>query len=136
VGRRGAAPPRRHRRDQLLLLRLRPDHANPAGSTGAPGPIVLETVLDRMWWPFAAAGLARTIASRKARRFSSSCSTVNDFLPAAACTMPLLSTRNSILPAFNSLTARATSIVTVPAFGLGMRPRGPSTLPRGPSWPI
>ena len=28
------------------------------------------------------------------------------------------------------------SIVTVPALGFGIRPRGPSTLPNGASWPI
>src|SRR6266571_1948019 len=47
--------------------------------------------------------------------FCSSASTANDFFPTAAWTMPLLSTRNSILPAFSSFTARATSIVTEPA---------------------
>src|SRR5205809_643696 len=76
------------------------------------------------------------MASMKARRFSSSASTANDFLPVGACTMPLLSTRNSIFPAFSSLTARATSMVTVPALGLGMSPRGPNTLPSGPSCPM
>ena len=45
---------------------------------------------------------------------------------------PVLSTRYSTLPAFVSLTAVATSNVTVPVFGFGIRPRGPSTLP---SWP-
>ena len=50
--------------------------------------------------------------------------------------MPLLSTRNSILPAFSSLTALATSSVTVPALGLGINPRGPSTFPSAPSCPI
>src|SRR6266496_4404465 len=72
----------------------------------------------------------------KARTFCSSASGLNDFFPTAACTIPLLSTRNSIFPPFNSLPARATSIVTVPALGLGIRPRGPSTFPRGPSWPM
>ena len=28
------------------------------------------------------------------------------------------------------------SVVTVPVFGLGMRPRGPSTLPSRPTWPM
>jgi hypothetical protein len=40
-----------------------------------------------------------------------------------------LSTRNSILPPLMSVTALATSMVTVPVFGFGMRPRGPRTLP-------
>ena len=84
----------------------------------------------------AAAGFARTTASMKAWRFWSSASGANDRFPIGACTIPLLSTRNSIFPALSSLTALATSIVTVPALGFGIRPRGPSTLPSGPSWPI
>jgi len=102
----------------------------------AAGPIVDDNAMDRMYWPFAAAGLARTIASRNACRFSVSASAVKDFFPIGAWTIPLLSTRNSILPALSSFTALATSIVTVPAFGFGIRPRGPSTFPSGPSWPI
>src|SRR5229473_433026 len=51
----------------------------------------------------------------------------------AQCTIPALSTRNSTLPAFTSLIALATSKVTVPVFGLGIRPRGPSTLPSFPA---
>ncbi len=38
--------------------------------------------------------------------------------------MPVLSTRNSTLPALISLTAFAMSAVTVPVFGFGIRPRG------------
>src|SRR5881397_2324172 len=90
----------------------------------AAGPIVDDNAMDRMYWPFAAAGLARTIASRNACRFSVSASAAKDFFPTGACTIPLLSTRNSILPALSSFTALATSIVTVPAFGFGIRPRG------------
>ena len=37
------------------------------------------------------------------------------------------------LPALISFTALATSKVTVPVLGLGIRPRGPSTLPRRPA---
>src|SRR5947199_3932556 len=47
--------------------------------------------------------------------------------------IPVLSTRNSTLPALTSLTALATSIVTVPVLGFGIRPRGPRTLPRRPT---
>ena len=36
----------------------------------------------------------------------------------------VLSSLYSILPALASVTARATSGVTVPAFGFGIRPRG------------
>ena len=50
--------------------------------------------------------------------------------------MLALSRRYSILPALISCTAFVTSIVTVPALGLGMRPLGPRTLPRRPTTPI
>mmetsp|Transcript_6947 Transcript_6947/g.28280 ORF Transcript_6947/g.28280 Transcript_6947/m.28280 type:complete len:228 (-) Transcript_6947:181-864(-) len=43
--------------------------------------------------------------------------------------MPCLSARNSTLPPLNSPTAVATSGVTVPALGLGMRPLGPRARP-------
>src|SRR5436190_1236843 len=39
---------RRQRRHDLLLLRLGADHTYVAGSSGTPGPIVLETVTERM----------------------------------------------------------------------------------------
>src|SRR6266540_5424195 len=68
----------------------------------------------------------------KAWRLSASCVAANDFLPIGAWTMPLLSTRNSILPAFSSFTAFVTSIVTVPALGFGISPRGPRILPSAP----
>ena len=47
-----------------------------------------------------------------------------------------LSTRNSILPPLMSVTALAVSMVTVPVFGFGMRPRGPRTFPSRPTLPI
>ena len=47
--------------------------------------------------------------------------------------MFVLSSLYSILPAFKSWTALATSIVTVPALGLGIKPFGPSTRPRRPT---
>ena len=52
------------------------------------------------------------------------------------CRFECLSTRNSILPPLMSVTALATSGVTVPVFGFGIRPRGPSTRPRRPTLPI
>ena len=58
-------------------------------------------------------------------RLSASCSSEKDTFPIGACTLPVLSTRNSILPALISLTARPISNVTVPAFGVGIKPRGP-----------
>ena len=50
--------------------------------------------------------------------------------------IPVLSTLKSILPAFTSFTAFATSIVTVPVLGFGIKPLGPKTLPKGPNLPI
>src|SRR5215510_3246289 len=47
--------------------------------------------------------------------------------------MPAFSTRNSTAPPFASPTAFFTSMVTVPTFGFGISPRGPSTLPRRPT---
>ena len=47
--------------------------------------------------------------------------------------MLVLSRRYSTLPALASCTAPATLGVTVPALGEGMRPLGPSTLPRRPT---
>src|SRR6185312_10366806 len=41
------------------------------------------------------------------------------------CRLECLSTRKVILPPLISLIALVTSMVTVPVFGLGMRPRGP-----------
>ena len=52
------------------------------------------------------------------------------------CRLAWRSTRNSILPPLMSVTALATSGVTVPVFGFGIRPRGPSTRPRRPTLPI
>src|SRR6516164_5235852 len=52
------------------------------------------------------------------------------------CRLPCRSTRNSILPPLISDTALATSGVTVPVLGLGIRPRGPSTRPSRPTLPI
>src|SRR4051812_24063698 len=52
------------------------------------------------------------------------------------CRLACRSTRNSILPPLMSVTALTTSGVTVPVFGLGIRPRGPRTRPRRPTLPI
>ena len=49
-------------------------------------------------------------------------------LPTPAWTIPAFSTRNSTAPPLASSTALATSMVTVPTFGFGIRPRGPEHL--------
>ena len=82
--------------------------------------------------PFAPAGLARVSASISAPRFSCSASTVNDARPIVHCTMPPLSVRYCTWPALAFFTAVATSAVTVPTRGFGIRPRGPRIWP---SWP-
>ena len=98
-----------------------------------PGPIVDDRLMVRTYLPLAALGLALSTAPISASAFSLSWSTPNESLPTGTCRIPVLSTRNSTLPALISCTARATSTATVPAFGFGIRPRGPSTLPRRPT---
>src|SRR5688500_11065200 len=104
-----------------------------AVSIATPGPIVEDTVTDLRYLPLAAGGLARTTLLTSACALATRFSVVNDILPTGACTMPVLSTRNSTLPALISLIACATLGVTVPVFGFGIRPGGPSTLPRRPT---
>ena len=98
-----------------------------------PGPIVDDSVTLLRYLPFAAAGLAFTMLSTSACVLAISDSAANEIFPTGAWMMPVLSTRNSTLPALISLTAFAISNVTVPVFGFGIRPRGPSTLPRRPT---
>ena len=83
--------------------------------------------------PLAAEGFARTMLSSSAEAFSIRFWAGNETLPTGACTMPVLSTRNSTLPALISVTACATFGVTVPVLGFGIRPRGPRTLPSLPT---
>src|SRR6185436_17995936 len=102
------------------------------GSTLTPTPIVLDTESFFRKIPFVAAGLALFRASTSAARFSRSCSGVNEARPIVHCTTPALSARNCTWPALAFFTAPATSGVTVPTFGFGIRPRGPRIWP---SWP-
>ena len=104
-----------------------------AVSMATPGPIVEDTVTDLRYLPLAADGFAFTTLSTSAWALSMRFCAGNDIFPTGACTMPVLSTRNSTLPALISLIACATFGVTVPVFGFGIRPRGPSTLPRRPT---
>src|ERR1017187_4101383 len=83
--------------------------------------------------PFATAGFALMTAVIRLAAFSISFSAAKLIFPTGAWMMPVLSTRNSTLPALISLIALATSTVTVPVLGLGIRPRGPSTLPSLPT---
>src|ERR1017187_6722257 len=86
-----------------------------------------------MYLPLAAEGLARTMDEMTVVAFSTSFSGGKLSLPTGTCTRLVLSARNSTLPALISLTAEATSRVTVPVLGFGIRPLGPSTLPRRPT---
>src|SRR5437763_16896949 len=98
-----------------------------------PGLIVEQRVVLRTYLPLATAGLALMTAVIRLDAFSTSLSESKLILPTGAWMMPVLSTRNSTFPALISLMALATSTVTVPVFGLGIRPRGPSTLPSLPT---
>src|SRR5262245_25846654 len=93
-----------------------------------------ETLL--IYVPLEPAGFALATASTNALMFSTRAFSVKLALPTPACTMPAFSTRNSTEPPLAPLTAPLTSMVTVPTRGFGMRPRGPSTLPRRPTRPI
>src|SRR6266498_5351242 len=104
-----------------------------AVSIVTPGPIVEEIETVRKYFPLAAGGLALCTARMKTAAFSSSLARSKEVLPMEAWMIDVLSTRNSTLPALISRTALPTSTVTVPAFGFGIRPFGPRTLPSLPT---
>src|SRR6266540_890380 len=110
--------------------------ASSATSTLMPGPMVVLTVTFFTYRPFAVCGFALKMISMMTLKLALSLSGSNDAFPNGTWTIPAFSTRNSTLPAFCSFTARAMSIDTVPTFGFGISPRGPSTLPRRPTTPI
>ena len=76
---------------------------------------------------------AQDLVEHGARSSRPAPSASKETLPMPTCAMPNLSARYSTLPALSSLTTRPTSIVTVPSFGFGMRPRVPRILPRRPT---
>src|SRR5215213_882175 len=82
--------------------------------------------------PFDVAGLALMIALISSWLLAAILSGAKETLPIEAWMIPALSTLNAILPPFTSFTAPATSLVTVPVLGLGIRLRGPRILPRRP----
>src|SRR6187399_1209664 len=98
-----------------------------------PDPIVEDIVTLFRYLPLAADGFALRMVSISACALATRRSAANEILPTGAWTTPALSTRNSTLPALISCTALATSGVTVPVFGFGISPLGPSTLPRRPT---
>src|SRR5690606_4331265 len=75
----------------------------------------------------------RVTASTKARTFSASLASSKDTLPIPAWTTPAFSTLNWTSPPLALPTAAATSIVTVPTLGFGIRLRGPRILPSRPT---
>src|SRR4029077_8391367 len=94
-----------------------------------PGPIEELSVHPLMYFPLATDGFALITLVITTVAFSTSLSGEKEILPTGTCTSAVLSVRNSTLPAFTSCTALATSKVTVPVLGFGIRPLGPSTLP-------
>src|SRR6202047_5670928 len=100
-----------------------------ATSSRIPGPIVELRGQPLMYLPLATDGLALITLVINTVAFSINLSGVNEILPTGQCTSAVLSVRNSTLPAFTSCTALHTSKVTVPVFGLGIRPLGPRIFP-------
>src|SRR5208282_4477371 len=98
-----------------------------------PGPIVELRKQPLMYLPFATDGLALMTLVISTVAFSINLSGENEILPTGQWMSAVLSVRNSTLPALTSCTALATSKVTVPVFGLGIRPLGPRILPRRPT---
>src|SRR5262249_27681431 len=106
---------------------------NGVTSSGTPGPMVEHSVALLTYFPLAAAGFALITACIRLLAFSSNLLFAKLTFPTGAWTTPVLSTRNSTLPALISWIAFRTSVVTVPVLGFGIKPRGPSTLPRRPT---
>src|SRR2546427_7702 len=102
-------------------------------SMRTPGPIVDDSVTLFKYLPLAADGVALTMLSTSACALATSESVAKEVLPTGAWMMPVLSTRNSTFPALISRMALPMSTLTVPVFGLGIRPRGPSTFPSLPT---
>src|SRR3989338_2401808 len=94
-----------------------------------------EINIDLTNFPFTDVGLASFNASITTDAFSYNLSSAKDILPTDKWMPHCLSTRNSTLPFFTSSIALAISLVTVPVFGLGIRPRGRSEERRvGKEW--
>mmetsp|Transcript_13783 Transcript_13783/g.37246 ORF Transcript_13783/g.37246 Transcript_13783/m.37246 type:complete len:267 (+) Transcript_13783:494-1294(+) len=93
------------------------------------GPIVQHTCMLFQYCPLEPGGLLASMDSWMAFMFSTSFSSGKSARPHRTCKLPDLSKRYSTLPPLNSFTAADTSVVTVPALGLGIRPLGPSTRP-------
>ena len=101
--------------------------------------MVADSTTPLMKLPFTPDGLTERTCSTNALMFSTNFCSSKLILPTPAWICPVLSDRYSTLPALNSRTAAARSPfagTTVPAFGVGISPRGPSTLPSRDTMPI
>src|SRR5947208_7946514 len=92
-------------------------------SSGTPGPIVEHTVALLTYLPFATDGLAFTTASINACAFCNSFGVSKATLPTGAWMTPVLSTRNSTLPALISLIALTISMAVKLDFEIGKKNR-------------
>src|SRR5688572_28061362 len=101
-----------------------------------PGLMVVEMVILWKYVPFAEAGFNLATVWIISVALSRILSAEKEALPTLTWMIPVLSILKSILPAFTSFTALPTSSVTVPDLGLGIRPRGPNTLPNLPTLAI
>ena len=107
------------------------------GSILTPGPIVDDAATPFRYRPFDGRGLGPedlvehrvVVLEQRSRRRSSPCRSAR-----ARCRSGRCGTRPC--RALNSPTVLPTSVVTVPVFGFGIRPRGPSVRPSLPTWPI
>mmetsp|Transcript_31245 Transcript_31245/g.99923 ORF Transcript_31245/g.99923 Transcript_31245/m.99923 type:complete len:247 (-) Transcript_31245:4-744(-) len=92
-----------------------------------PGPLVEERVMRCTGLPRNRSGRAPSTAARAAIAFSARRSAPKETLPSPTITTPWFCARNSTCPALACCTAAATSVTTVPRFGFGISPLGPST---------
>src|ERR1035438_9536600 len=81
-----------------------------------PGPMVEQTVALLTYLPLATAGFALITAAIRLAAFSTSFSAEKLTLPTGAWMMPVLSTRNSTLPALISWMALTTAAIRLAAF--------------------
>mmetsp|Transcript_26190 Transcript_26190/g.78149 ORF Transcript_26190/g.78149 Transcript_26190/m.78149 type:complete len:206 (-) Transcript_26190:280-897(-) len=96
-------------------------------SRSMPGPLVEERVMRCTGLPRNRSGRAPSTAARAAIALSARRSAPKETLPSPTITTPWFCARNSTCPALACCTAAATSVTTVPRFGFGISPLGPST---------
>ena len=92
-----------------------------------PGPIVGAMTIFLISFHLIPVGLFAFTAVIKALILSANWSAEKFILPTIAWILPVLSSLNSNLPFLISAIVEGRSVVTVPAFGFGMRPFGHNT---------